>query len=238
MSQLIDIEPEITLPDIKAVLKQQGVGEEYEITEKISDIFLNAIVLYKETVHIRGMYDNVTTTEFGDIYRGEGLNDSETPLADIYPKAERLALFAVTLGRKVSDRISELMNNNDYALGVMLDAVASVGAEKTADELENRYKTEILKTEPALKVLRYSPGYCGWHVSGQRKLFKRLIPDKIGISINDRCLMEPLKSISGVLVAAEKENHYFDMSYACCEDCDNYNCRDRLAGLDDAKLLR
>jgi len=234
MSRIIEINIENTIPDIDSVLKQQGVGEDYEITEVITSVFSDALELYKKTVCFQGIYDAVSFDEFKNIYEGEGLNDAETPVADIYPKADRLSLFAITLGEAVSQKISVLMQNGDYALSVMLDAAASQGAERAADQLERHYKSEVLKNESSLKVLRYSPGYCGWHVSGQKKLFTQLQPEEIGITLNERCLMEPLKSISGVLIAAEKENHYFDMTYACCESCDSYNCRDRLAGIDGA----
>ena len=62
-------------------------------------------------------------------------------------------------------------------------------------------------------VLRYSPGYCGWHISGQRRLFAHLRPERIGITLHDSYLMEPLKSVSGVLIAGAKEIHAFADTY-------------------------
>jgi hypothetical protein len=79
-----------------------------------------------------------------------------------------------------------------------------------------------------VRVLPYSPGYCGWHVSGQAKLFEVLRPQRIGISLNASHLMVPLKSVSGVLVAAEPEVHDFDIDFEFCSDCADQECRGRI----------
>ena len=233
MAKVFTIDTEAVIPAMDAVLREQGVGEGYEISATVKGLYERAVELYKQSVRVRGIFESVSKDEFGSLYQGEGHNDESTPVADLFSKAERLALFAVTLGREVSDRISESMAKGNFALGVMLDAAASQGAELAADELEREYEAGQPGKSSPLKVLRYSPGYCGWHVSGQKKLFERLRPGDIGVALNERYLMSPLKSISGVLIAAEKENHYFDMTYACCESCDSFACRDRLAGLDN-----
>jgi len=77
-------------------------------------------------------------------------------------------------------------------------------------------------------VLGYSPGYCGWHISGQRRLFERLGPGEIGISLNDSCLMRPLKSVSGVLVAGAAPIHRFRPEFTCCAECATRLCVPRM----------
>jgi hypothetical protein len=190
-----------------------------------------AFVAFKDLSEPKGLIETVSIDEFELIYPGEGLNEPKTPLAQIYPRATQLALFAVTLGPAVSSRIEELFRLNDYALGYVLDAVASAGAEKTADELEEWFGGRLTRSgssDPATGHLRYSPGYCGWHISGQKKLFAHLGPEDIGIVLNDSFLMQPLKSISGVLVLGKKEIHLFDNNYRFCSECTTNSCRERL----------
>jgi hypothetical protein len=81
----------------------------------------------------------------------------------------------------------------------------------------------------AWRALAYSPGYCGWHVTGQRKLFKYLRPEEIGITLNASCLMQPLKSVSGVLVVGPGHVHKFQPTYSFCETCREKQCRERIA---------
>ena len=56
-------------------------------------------------------------------------------------------------------------------------------------------------------------------------------PDEIGITLRDSFLMEPLKSISGVVVAGPAEIHVFDDDYPFCEDCDTRGCRRRIRAI-------
>ena len=74
-------------------------------------------------------------------------------------------------------------------------------------------------------VLAYSPGHRGWHVSGQRALFAALSPEEIGITLNSSCLMQPLKSVSGVLVAGHPDVHDFDDDFPFCSECSTRDCR-------------
>ena len=101
----------------------------------------------------------------------------------------------------------------------MLDGVASAGADRMATLLAARFLDALRaagRFGTACLVLPYSPGYCGWHISGQRKLFDRACPASIGVTLRDSFLMEPLKSVSGVLLAGPREIHEFAADYPVC----------------------
>ena len=172
-----------------------------------------------------GLVQSISLDEFAAIHRGEGRNEPETPLGKIFPSADELALFVVTLGPAVSKRIGELFRENDFAVGYALDAVASAGADGLADRVEECFGG--LSADPLLRHLRYSPGYCGWHISGQKKLFEVLRPEDIGVTLNDSYLMQPLKSVSGVIVSGRKEIHLFKSDYPFCTECATGSCRER-----------
>src|SRR5450759_3682893 len=113
----------------------------------------------------------------------------------------------------------------------MLDSSAAAAADHLADLLGPRYVSMIAGAASDWRVLAYSPGYCGWHVSGQRALFGFLRPEEIGITLNWSCLMQPLKSISGVLVVGPGHIHRFHPTYSFCERCQEKQCRDRMASV-------
>ena len=54
---------------------------------------------------------------------------------------------------------------------------------------------------------------------------------KIGISLNDSCLMSPLKSVSGVLVSGNIDVHVFKAGYSYCPECKNASCVSRMERL-------
>jgi cobalamin-dependent methionine synthase I len=131
----------------------------------------------------------------------------------------------------VCNQISELFADHDYAQASLLDAAASEAADLAAATLEkvaaNNFRMSGIMRSDSV-ALRYSPGYCGWHVSGQKALFARLQPDEIDISLRESCLMEPLKSVSGVVVGGPLKIHQFNPDYPFCADCSDYGCRDRI----------
>ena len=67
---------------------------------------------------------------------------------------------------------------------------------------------------------RYSPGYCGWDVSEQQKLFFLLPENCCGIRLTDSSLMLPIKSVSGVIGVGKTVRK---TAYKCAV-CDKEDC--------------
>ena len=231
MREIIETPVNEVKPTEHAVLETQGIPRGAELTEKVKAVLEKAMDLYLELSRPRAVIADISVQEFDVVYRGKGLNEKETPLDGIFRKADDLTLFAVTIGERITEKIDMLFKANDFAVGSMLDSVASAGTDKAADRVENAHlgllseQGKIIRSEG---VLRFSPGYCGWHMSGQKKLFEFLRPEDIGITLLESYLMKPLKSISGVLVAGDKEIFLFDDSYPFCSECRSRSCRERI----------
>ena len=67
---------------------------------------------------------------------------------------------------------------------------------------------------------RFSPGYCGWNVSEQHKLFSLLPGNFCGIRLTESALMDPVKSVSGIIGIGPDVRR---MPYTCSL-CDMKNC--------------
>ena len=231
MTQQISINLNDIIPDSKDVLNHQGIPEESVIPDHIDLLFNNALTLFEREAKPVAIFKDVTINDFDNIFIGEGKNEDQTPLENIYPDSYYLALFALTLGSGIVNKINNLFTKNDFAFGVMLDSVASVAADKSVEVLE-RHLFNLLSKRNETKnnsvVLGYSPGYCGWDLSGQKRLFQYLKPEEIDITLNDSFLMSPLKSVSGVLVYADKKTHVFDSSFTFCGYCKNQTCYARI----------
>ena len=225
MSPVLDISVEEILPDARAILTQQGVPEHEAGVEELLTLAEMARGELAAALAPSGVQAELTVEDFAGIYPGQGLNDPDTPLESIYLKAERLALFAVTCGQAVCDRISNLFLVNDYPLGAALDAGASLAADRAAQVAQDRFASTL---DGKLGVLRYSPGYCGWHVSGQKALFNFLDSGSAGITLTESCLMRPLKSLSGVIIAGKPDIHRFANDYPFCQACTGKECRERI----------
>lgn len=221
-----------SVPERAEVLSLQGVPPEAGEPPRIAALLEAALAVYLETAEPRAVVGEISREEFGEVFRGAGRNASETPLEAVFPRADHLALFTATVGRGVTERIRGLFERNEPALAAMLDSVASAAADRLAALLGPRYLAMAGGAATnGTRVLAYSPGYCGWHVSGQRALFAFLGPEEIGVTLNASCLMEPLKSVSGVLVAGPAGIHRFAPAFPFCAECREKPCRERIASL-------
>ncbi len=237
MTPVVQLNRSDIRPEREAVLRFQGMADGMTVQGQVTALLAKALDIFSETCEPVGIIAELSTSEFRELFRGEGENAGDTPLEHIFPQAEALALFVLTMGGDISRRIEELFAENDFALGTMLDAVASLSADKAVEVCEASLLHDLVQrrlARPDHRALSYSPGYCGWHLSGQKKLFQHLQPEKIGITLNDSCLMTPLKSATGVLAAGRKDIHLFEANYTFCRDCRTYLCRPRMKKLMDA----
>jgi hypothetical protein len=233
-ARVVDLSIEAVLPNRAQVLAHQGLPPDAVVPDHIVALHTEAADVFARTAAPKALWAEVTAQDFAGIYAGEGNNDAAGPVADIYPRADRLALFVATVGPATSEAIAAGFAANDFALASMLDAVASEAADCAAEALERLF-LRALQVDgwhpPDGGVLRYSPGYCGWHVTGQRELFAALRPEAIGVTLTESCLMQPLKSVSGVLIAGPLSAHAFAPTYDVCATCETFTCRDRLREL-------
>lgn len=112
--------------------------------------------------------------------------------------ADKYMFFVATAGAEFQELQDEYNNLNDIYREYLLDAVGSELAEAVV-----RYLCETIKCTAEScgwgTSFPYSPGYCGWKVGEQQKLF-RLFPEyPCGIRLTESSLMYPIKSVSGIV---------------------------------------
>jgi hypothetical protein len=229
MKQRVDWLPAATLPDRGEVLRLQGIPADLEPPPRIAAIYDAARAAYLDAAEPRALVGDISRERFAAVYRGEGRNAPVSPIDEVVSRAEALVLFVATVGARVSDRIGALFAANEPALAAMLDSVASAAADRLTVLLSLRYPAGAGERAASdWQTLGYSPGYCGWHVSGQRALFEYLAPGEIGVTLNASYLMSPLKSVSGVLAAGHQDIHRFRPAYPFCAECRDKPCLGRI----------
>lgn len=229
MKQRIDWRPDETLPERREVLLLQGIPADAEPSPRVLEMVGSATAAYLETAEPRALMAAISHEAFAAVYRGEGRNAPATPIGAVASKADSLELFVATVGGRVTERIRTLFAENEPALAVMLDSVASAAADRLTDLLAARHEAVTgAAARHGRLTIGYSPGYCGWHVSAQRALFAFLGAKAIGVTLNESCLMDPLKSVSGVLVAGPADIHRFGPAYSFCADCRGKPCLGRI----------
>lgn len=89
--------------------------------------------------------------------------------------SEAYAFFICTAGMEYEEFQQRLMRQGDMVRVFIADALGSVIAEKCADQMEVALQQSVDKLGWK-HTNRFSPGYCGWHVSEQQRLFPLFRP--------------------------------------------------------------
>lgn len=119
-------------------------------------------------------------------------------IANYLTDSSEIAVFVATAGLEFDNYLHKIKNSGDIYMEFLADAVGSEIAEATVRYVSSAI--EKLANERSMFItLSYSPGYCGWHVREQPKLFSLFPNNSCGITLNDSCLMHPVKSVSGVI---------------------------------------
>ena len=123
-------------------------------------------------------------------------------------------LLACTLGAGV-DAALRAAGASDMAY-VVLDALASVAVEQTADAAEQTLRNEE-REEGQFLTGRFSPGYSDYPIAVQNDLLRLLdAPRKIGLCATPAHLLTPRKSVTAVLGVA---GHPVTGRRAGCANC-------------------
>ncbi len=136
--------------------------------------------------------------------------------------SEAYALFICTAGQLFEQYQQQLKTEGDMVRIFIADALGSVIAEKCADKMEESLQESIDKLGWK-HTNRFSPGYCGWHVSQQQLLFPLFEGKTCGVTLTDSSLMVPIKSVSGIIGIGEKVRR---LDYTCGL-CDFKQCYKR-----------
>lgn len=132
--------------------------------------------------------------------------------------SERIAFFICTAGSSISEKSQSLMYGDDPSLGYVYDVMGSFIAEAAGNKMQSILKEEVSKNGNEI-TNRYSPGYCEWPVDDQPKLFSQFPKNVCGVSLTPSHLMNPVKSISGI-IGIGKEVKFRDYMCALCNNAD------------------
>lgn len=166
----------------------RAVEQMLELAESLGSI-AGGYVLYPEVavdgarhcLEVRGLTFRVGKAVCGQLARAEGL-----------------AVFLCTCGRGIEQAAHKLASSGDLFTAFIADTLGSMVVELAMDRLERVLARSMAERGLAI-TNRCSPGYCGWHVSEQQKLFRLLPRGYCGVSLTDTSLMQPIKTVSGFI---------------------------------------
>jgi hypothetical protein len=197
--------------------------KEGEDSELVTDLIEEILKESREICTPKAQYSIFTGIMFEDSSKSVEIGNISFRIKKIVynqiKKSDSAAIFLCTAGAEIGIRSRKAMQDRDLLRGYIYDVVGSEIVEATADLMQVELEKEVI-SEGRKITNRYSPGYCGWDVAEQHKLFQ-LVPDNFcGIRLTESALMDPVKSISGIIGAGTdvRFNPY------TCGMCDLKDC--------------
>jgi hypothetical protein len=205
----------LSVPLIENVIGYKD-GEDREL---VTDLIESILKESKEICTVKAQYTIFTGIKFDNDFKSVEIRNTIFQIKKIVfgqiKKSDSVAIFLCTAGKEIGTRSRNAMQERDFLKGYIYDVVGSDIVEAAADLMQNELEKDVISSGKKI-TNRYSPGYCGWDVAEQHKLFQ-LIPDNFcGIRLTESALMDPVKSISGFIGIGEdvKYNNY------TCKMCD------------------
>lgn len=202
----------ITQKDLIEICPEETVG-----IEDFADVFGEIMDKGNSFIKACGGYsiiDNIIYNE--DSISIDGI-DFQTGriIAKQMKNAEKVVIFACTAGPGIRIAYDRYMTEGDPLKAFFADTLGTVAVEKAMDIIHESIKHSF-KTLEFHCTNRYSPGYCGWSVGEQQKLWKFLPRNYCGISLTESSLMLPIKSVSGI-IGIGKSSRKSPYSCSICE---------------------
>jgi hypothetical protein len=133
----------------------------------------------------------------GCVRLGDGIEFSSRALARLLHDAAEVALVIITIGPALEGRAQELIDEGQFAEGLLLDTAGWVALEALAGQLRDRLRTEAAQRGLRLTG-RAAPGFADWPLDQQRLLFSAFAGGALSVHLTESCVMLPRKSISGI----------------------------------------
>lgn len=209
------IKPFITQIDMNETLRYAGLSRDKDwqpelVAKAVQELLLVAkpLCVYDLLPHKDGV--------IGDyVYQSQGLRRH-------LQGCEQVVVLAATLGADVDNKVESLFVQDEYSLGLLVNAAATALIEQAADYLTAfLYRSQFAKLGCCLGS-RFSPGYADWALEEQRGFFPLTQGTQIGIELTAACSLNPKKSITAVMPIVDKTD-----AKKSCANCTQLGCEFR-----------
>jgi hypothetical protein len=214
----------LTSSRIETVLGYKDGDDRELVTNLIEEMLTEC----QEISNIKAQFRVFNDVQFDENTKSLSINKIKFQINKIVfgqlKKSESVAIFLCSAGKEIGIRSRRAMSERDFLKGFIYDVIGSEIVESATDLMQDGLEKTVKKAGEKI-TNRYSPGYCGWDVAEQHKLFQ-LMPDNYClIQLTPSALMDPVKSISGFIGIGKNVRYN---SYTCGL-CDLKECTYRRA---------
>jgi len=130
---------------------------------------------------------------------GTGAEIQSAKLARFLSGCGEVLLAGATAGDGVMEAIRGDTGGDDMTRGVVVDAVASEMTDAALDWITGFFNRLLARERARLTKGRFSAGYGDFLLENQKMMYGMLELNRIGVSINENCILIPEKSVTAVM---------------------------------------
>jgi len=119
-------------------------------------------------------------------------------LASFLGRCREAVLMGATAGNAIMDAIGEKTLRQEMTAAVVYDATASEMADAALDWITGFINRQIRREGKSLLERRFSAGYGDFALENQKLIYDKLRMGDIGVSLSERFLLIPEKSVTAV----------------------------------------
>jgi hypothetical protein len=175
--------------------------------------------LFHQHTEIRSVQEDIVQLE-------EGPSLKSSKLSKTLQHCNKVVSFIATSGKAVDNEIKRLMDEKQLSEAYILDAMASIATDNMVGTFHQQMKDEY-KEQDKQVTLCFSPGYCDWPITDQKKLFGMFEQSDLNVELTDSCFMKPRKSISGIFGITPPGADPSAQTYNPCSECNRRDCSAR-----------
>jgi uncharacterized 2Fe-2S/4Fe-4S cluster protein (DUF4445 family) len=171
-------------------------------------------VVYFERVNIKSVENSKVILENGVAFEGDFITNRLS-------KCTSIIACITTIGEKIDAVIKNAFNEGDFLKGMVVDHIGTLAV----DYVNKNFWTKLIEGLNNTNIgitSRLSPGDTAWVLTEQKKIFKVVGEDKVGVKLTESSLMMPIKSTS--LVYGFGENIGITKLGHICTECNMKHC--------------
>ena len=209
----------LTITQVQNDMGYREEAPDSSVLYVISDVLKDCESLNNIRAEYR-IFDNILFDQAGRTVRiNDVVFDIKNTVFAQLKKSESIAVLLSTAGEDTAARGRQANMEGDLLRGFVYDVIGSEIVEAAAELMQNDLD-EIMAPAGLLTTNRFNPGYCGWNVTEQHKLFRLMADNYCGIRLTESALMDPVKSGSGFIGIGKTVKR---VPYTC-SFCDMTDC--------------
>jgi hypothetical protein len=150
------------------------------------------------------LFMSISSKTDSGIVLDKGMSFQSQSLSKLLKDSHYVVLMAATVGKEVTERIFNEVEKGDAAKGLIIDSVASQTADAALDWMVHILDRMLAREGKRLTRRRYSPGFGDLPLLYQKDIFEALQLDKLNMTLTEKFMLVPEKSVIAILGVEEK----------------------------------